>query len=75
MRVDEDKQRNNCSALHSALVLSDKSPLSLPPRVWAFGGVVCVNAISEPTGSDERHSLDGSVALYFFQIKCIVHAF
>ena len=35
----------------------------------AFGGVDCVNTISEPTGSDERYLLDESVALYFFLNK------
>ena len=33
----------------------------------ASGGVYCVNTIREPTGSDERHLLDESVALYFFK--------
>lgn len=59
------KQRYDCSALHRGLILSDKYPLSLSPRVWAFGGVGCVNTISESTVSDERCLLDESVALYF----------
>ena len=70
VRVTEEKQvfckqRYDYSALHRGLILSDKYPSSLSPRVWAFGGVGCVNTIRESTVSDERYLLDESVALYF----------